>query len=85
MGRGSSVADMRQRSRKQNADSIYTKAIVTVRKARREGCSNMVTTLAFQEAAQVLGISGDDYSMRTVKQLARHNMTSMGETEWIDF
>jgi alanine racemase len=72
-------------TRTQVAERVAREAVVFVRKARRNGCVNMVTHLAFQEAAQSLGLQGDEYSMRTVKRIARENLTLQGEYELIGF
>jgi hypothetical protein len=76
---------MTKRTRKQNADEIATGAIVFVRKARRNGCVNTVTRDLFYDIAEERGISSEDYSIRTVKQVARESLTLMGETELIEF
>jgi len=72
-------------TRTEAARKIVSRTLVFVRKARREGCSNIVTNLAFQESAEVLRIPGDSYSMRTVRRIAREEMTLMGETHLIGF
>ena len=60
-----------KRTRKQNAAEIATGAIVFVRKARGGGCVNTVTRDLFYDIAEERGISDADYSIRTVKQVAR--------------
>lgn len=72
-------------TRTQTAEMIAREARVFVRKARAQGASNKITVLLFQETAGVLGIPGDDYSIRTVKQLARRDAEFMDETELIGF
>ena len=74
-----------KRTRTQIADEIYIGAVVFVRKARKNGHANLVTKDLFYEIAQERGYGWDDFSIRTVMTIARRNMTSMGETEWIDF
>jgi hypothetical protein len=69
----------------ENAEAIALHAQVFVRKARAAGHSNLITELLLQETAQVLGLTGDDYSLRTVKRLALANARTMGETHLLSF
>lgn len=74
---------MTKRTRRQNADEIATDAIVFVRKARREGHVNTMTELLLWEIAQERGIT--DFSIITVKKLARANAKLMNELDLIKF
>lgn len=67
-------------SRTDVADQIVTGAFVFVRKARARGCTNQITTLLLMEIAETRGISGDSYSLRTCRTLARRRAQVMDET-----
>lgn len=70
-------------TRTETAESIAISVRVFVRKARSNGCTNMVTDLAIQETAQNLGIHGDAYSMRTVWMIVRRDSKAAGEMAMI--
>lgn len=72
-------------TRKRNAEELAIAAVVFVRKARKNGYANLITVHTIQELAEVRGISGDDYSVRTVKTLIRQSAKRMNETHLIDF
>jgi hypothetical protein len=72
-------------SKMENAEAIALRARVFVRKARAEGHSNLIDTMCLLEAAETLGLhGGGDYSLRTVKMIARREAAAMGETSLLD-
>lgn len=73
-------------SRTENAERIAREARVFVRKARRQGGSNVITEMALLETAQALGLRQNiDYSLRTVKQIVLANAREMEETALVSF
>jgi hypothetical protein len=68
------------RTRTEIAEELVIGAFVFVRKARAQGCANVVTNLLFQEIAATREISSDRYSMRTCRRLARQRAREMSET-----
>jgi hypothetical protein len=73
------------RTRKQNAEELAIAAVVFVRKARKNGYSNLITVHTILEMAEERGIDGNDYSVRTVKTLIRQSAQRQNETHLIDF
>lgn len=85
MSRENEMAVMTKLTRTQVAKEIMRDAFVFVRRARAEGHVNTITEMLFWETAQARGFRERDFSIRTVKRLARENARIMDETELIDF
>jgi hypothetical protein len=77
-------SDGTRRTRTQVAETIATSAIVFVRRARRNGCTNKVTRDLIHDTATELGIGGDEYSVRTVETIIRRDAARMGETHLLE-
>lgn len=80
------MAVMTKRMRTQVANEIAIAAFVFVRQSRREGHANKITDLLLWEVADARGyISEADFSIRTVKRLAREHAQLTHEEHLIDF
>lgn len=66
-------------NRTQTAEAIALRVRVFVRNARANGDANLITDLAIQEAAAVLEIPGDQFSMRTVWIIVRRECKRSSE------
>jgi hypothetical protein len=69
-------------TRMQNAERVVRETFVSVRRARREGFSDLVTRDAMWEIASELPIG--DFSMRTAVRLARREAELMDEMHLLD-
>jgi hypothetical protein len=79
------VSSAKRRTRTQVAQEIVIAVIVFVRKARAAGHVNTITEILLWEIAQERGYGEDEFSIRTVKRLARQDAQRMGEEHLIDF
>lgn len=70
-------------SRVTTANMVATAVMVFVRKARRDGCSNLITDDAIQSAAEGLKVRGADYSMGTVRSIITRECRANGESALI--
>jgi len=71
-------------SKTENAERIAREARVFVRRARRQGGSNVITEMALLETAQTLGLRQNiDYSLRTVERIVVANAREMEETDLV--
>lgn len=76
-------ADGTNRTNVQNAETVAISAVVFARKARAQGCVNVVTDLALWEAAARLGVT--HFNIKTARRIARRSLTDSNETHLIKF
>lgn len=70
----------------QNAERIALHARVFVRKARSEGCTNLVTGMLLSESAQVLKLYGTDgWTIRKAARLTVDVLVQGEEAHLIDW
>lgn len=74
-----------RKGRKEIADEIAVAAVAFVMKARREGCSNRITTMCLLEVAEERGYKSYLYNVRTAQRLAREYARMLGVEHLVDF
>jgi hypothetical protein len=72
-------------SRAEAAEDIALAAIVFTRRARREGCVNVITNTTVEDIATQRGYGGDQYSVRTARRIIIRECTRQGETGLLGF
>lgn len=73
------------KTRTEIAEMVATGAIVFVRRARADGCVNMLTRELLYAIAQELDLDPEtEFSIRTAISIAKRNAALMGETRLLD-